>query len=171
MLDFLFSYFLNALLYSDDIVSQKYHNNGSLDFFTSLSLSLASNIISSIVIWAIKKITNYHEYLRALVNNISKEKIFIFLFKRIYRYLKRSIFFYFILDFIINILITYYLFIFCIIYKKSQTSLLSNYFLGVIENFIKSFSISLIVSILRIISLKWKNKMLYRTSVYLNDLF
>ena len=45
-LDFLFSYFMNALLYSDDVVSQKYHNNGSLDLITSLSLSIISNIVS-----------------------------------------------------------------------------------------------------------------------------
>jgi hypothetical protein len=38
-LNFLFSYFMNALLYNDDVVSQKYHNNGNLEFFTSLTLS------------------------------------------------------------------------------------------------------------------------------------
>jgi hypothetical protein len=31
---------LNTLLYTDDVVSEKYNNNGSLEFFTSLSLSL-----------------------------------------------------------------------------------------------------------------------------------
>ena len=32
--EFLFNYFMNALLYSDDVVSQKYHNNGQLEFIT-----------------------------------------------------------------------------------------------------------------------------------------
>ena len=54
---------MKALLYSDDVVSQKYHNNVNLDFVTSLSLSVVSNIITSIVIWIIKKLTNYHEFL------------------------------------------------------------------------------------------------------------
>ena len=71
---------MNALLYSDDVVSQKYHNNGNLDFITSLSLSLASNIISSIAIWIIEKLTNYHEILQILVENVQKEGIFIRLF-------------------------------------------------------------------------------------------
>ena len=53
--EFLFSFFLNALLYSDDIVSEKYHNNGQLDFLTTIFLSLTSNIISSIIMYFIQK--------------------------------------------------------------------------------------------------------------------
>ena len=171
LLDFLFSYFMNALLYSDDVVSQKYHNNGSLDFATSLSLSLASNIISSITIWTIKKLTNYNEFLKLMVNDVYNERSFIFLFHKIYRCLKIKISIYFILNFIVVLAITYYLFIFCIIYKKSQISLLSNYFLGIAESLLKSFGVAFVVCILRFISLKCKRKRIYRASVYLNELF
>ena len=40
---------MNCLLYSDDVVSEKYNNNGELSMITSLSLSIISNIISSII--------------------------------------------------------------------------------------------------------------------------
>ena len=169
LLDFLFNYFMNALLYSDDIVSQKYHNNGNLDLITSITLSMASNIISSITIWLIKKLTNYHEFLQSIIKDISNEKNFLLLFKKIYASLKIKLIFYFIINFLVCIGITYYLFIFCNIYKKSQISLLSNFFLGEVESFIKSIVVSLVVCILRVISLKFKIKQLYRTSVYLND--
>ena len=72
-LDFLFSYFMNALLYSDDVVSQKYHNNGKLEFITSLSLSLISNIVSSFGLWIIKKFANYNEYLLILTKDVQRE--------------------------------------------------------------------------------------------------
>ena len=170
-LEFLFSYFMNAFLYSDDVVSQKYHNNGKLDFITSLSLSLMSNIISSIAIWIIKKITNYYEYFQNIVKNVQKERIFMYLFKKIYKFMKIQILAYFILNFIICFCITYYLLIFCIIYKKSQISLLINYFLSVVEYLIKSFSVSLIACIIRFISLKIKSRRLYRTSIYLDKYF
>ena len=169
LLDFLFNYFMNALLYSDDVVSQKYHNNGSLDFITSITLSVFSNIISSIIIWLIKKLTNYHEFLQSIIKEIKSEKYFLFLFKRVYTSLKFKIITYFIISFLISIGITYYLFIFCIIYKKSQISLFSNFVLGEVESFAKSFAITLIVCILRVVSLKLKIKQLYRTSVYLDD--
>ena len=169
-LDFLYSYFMNALLYSDDVVSQKYHNNGSLDFITSFSLSIISNIVSSISIWIIKKLTNYNEYLLLLVNDIQKEKNFYFMFKKIYKYIKIKISSFFILSYIVSIAMTYYLFIFCQIYQKSQVSLLTNYFLGIAESLIVSFGTALIACFLRFISLKCKLKKIYRTSVYLNNI-
>ena len=79
---------MKALLYSDDVVSQKYHNNGNLDFVTSFSLSVVSNIITSIVIWIIKKFINYHKLLQLMVKDIQNEKSFLQLFKKVYKWLK-----------------------------------------------------------------------------------
>ena len=162
---------MNALLYSDDVVSQKYHNNGSLDFITSITLSVSSNIISSVIIWLIKKLTNYHEFLQSIIKEIKNEKYFLFLFKRVYTSLKFKIITYFIISFLISIGITYYLFIFCIVYKKSQISLFINYIIGISESLILSFGISLIICIFRFSGLKYKIKNIYRTSVYLNNKF
>ena len=170
-LDFLFSYFMNALLYSDDVVSQKYHNDGSLDLITSLSLSIISNIVSSIAIWIIKKLTNYNEYLLLLIKDVQKEKDFIFIFGKIYKCIKIKISNFFIISFIILIAMSYYLFIFCQVYQKSQVSLLTNFFLGIAESLITSFGTALIICLLRFISLKYKLKKIYRTSVYLNSIF
>ena len=170
LLDFLFNYFMNALLYSDDVVSQKYHNNGNLDFITSLSLSLISNIVTSIISYTITKLTNYHEFLQLLIKEVQNEQYFLLFFKKIYTSLKIKIMIYFLFNLVLCLGITYYLLIFCIIYKKSQVSLLSNFLLGEAESFIKSFAVALIVCILRVTSLKYKLKRLYRTSIYLSDI-
>ena len=169
ILDFQFNYFLNALLYSDEVVSQKYHNNGDLEFTTSLTLSLLSNIISSLAIFIIKKLTHYSSYLSILVNDIQKEKYFLFMFNKIYKCIKIKEFSFFILSFIVSIVMTYYLFVFCKIYEKSQISLLKNYFLGIAESMIISGSITFSITFLRYFSLKCKSKNIYRTSVYLNE--
>ena len=170
-LDFLFNYFMNALFYSDDVVSQKYHNNGNLDLVTSLSLSLASKIFSSIAVWIIKNLTDYHEFLQFMIKDLQNEKAFIRVFKRVYIILKVKISLFFILSILISLGITYYLYIFCIIYKKSQISLLTNFSLGEVESLLKTFIVVTIVCILRFISLKFKIKSFYRTSIYLNDVF
>ena len=47
LLESLLDLTLNFLLYSDDVVSEKYNNNGEISFITSLTLSLISNIVSS----------------------------------------------------------------------------------------------------------------------------
>ena len=125
-LDLLFNYFMNALLYSDEIISHKYHNNGKLDLIVSISISLISNIISSIIICIIKFFTSYNEYFILLVKEIKHKDNYFLIFNRLYKLVKIKVMIYFIFSFILSIIITYYLFIFNLIYKKSQISLLTN---------------------------------------------
>ena len=53
---------LNCILYTEDVISEKYNNNGSIKFFTTLSLSFMSNIISSIIAFFISNLANYIEF-------------------------------------------------------------------------------------------------------------
>ena len=167
----LFSYFMNALLYSDEVVSQKYHNNGQLDLITSIFLSLVSNIISSIFIWIIKVICIYNEYLQLMIKEIKNKADFQLIFQRLFKLVKIKTSFYYFFTSIISVCIIYYLYIFCEIYKKSQISLFINYIIGIFESLIFSFGISLIICALRFIGLKCKIKNIYRTSVYINNKF
>ena len=56
---------INSLLFSDDVISQKYYNNGQLYFFTSNILSISSNIIVCTITYLIGKLINYYEALEA----------------------------------------------------------------------------------------------------------
>ena len=160
---------MNALLYTDDVVSEKYHNNGQLDFFTTLFLSLSSNIISSIIMFFIQKLTSYGEYLTRMVRDTRKVYEYILTFKKLYFVLKIKIFFFFIISFILSVFFTLYLVIFCQIYNKSQKSLIVNYIMGFIESLAYSVGVSLIICILRFLGLKLKSINIYRTSVYLDE--
>ena len=168
-LDCLFSFFINALLYTDDIVSEKYHNNGKLNFITSIILSLSSNIISYIIMYYIKKIVTYKEYLTRLVDDVKEKYDYILTFKKLYLLIKIKILIFFIICFILSFFFTVYLIIFCHIYNKSQISLIINYIAGFIETFAYSFGVSFIICILRYIGLKLKMIYIYRTSVYLYE--
>ena len=167
--DFLFSFFINALLYTDEIVSEKYHNNGKLDYLTTLFLSLTSNIISSIIMYFINKLGSYEEYLSQMVRDICKEYEFILIFKKLFLVLKIKVFLFYSISFILSLFFTLYLLIFCQIYKKSQGSLIVNYVIGFIESLIYSVGVSLIICILRYLGLKKRLIHIYRTSVYLNE--
>ena len=76
----------------------------------------------------------------------------------------------FFLNFLICFKTGYYLLIFGVLYKKTQISLLLNYFFGAIESLLYSFGISLLIFIVRFFNLKFQIRQLYRTSVYLNNL-
>ena len=170
-LDFLFSFFMNAFLYTDDIISEKYHNNGTLNLYTSLFLSFISNLVSNICTSIIYKIVAYNEYLDELTkNNIRKSK-YILIFKKLFNIIKIKIFIFFFISFIISNFSIFYIIIFCQIYKKSQKSLLENYLIGVVESLCYSVGVSFIICFLRYFSLKFKSKYIYRTSTYLDHKF
>ena len=168
-LDFLFEFFNNAILYTDDIVSEKYHNNGDLNVLTSIFLSLVSNFISWLAIQIFKDIFLFEEHLLILTKESKTKRSFIISFTKLYFILKLKAFAYYFFSFILIFGMTYYLTIFCYIYKESQISLLINYFMGIIESIIISIGISIIITILRFIGLQSKNKYLYRTSVFLDQ--
>ena len=163
LLNFLFSFFMNAFLYTDDIISEKYHNNGELNLLTTLFLSLTSNIVTNILIFYIKKLIDYKGYLLIMVKEGSKQNQYIMAFRKIYKYLLIKVYLYCIISILLTIIMALYL------YQKSQTSLLKNYLMSLIESCIYSFSVSLIICILRLIGLKCKSVYAYRTSVYLDN--
>ena len=76
---------MNCFLYSDDVVSEKYHNNGSLSWFTSFSLSIISNIISSIITSIISNLTDYSEIFESIIKYVKIKRKY---FENIIRFLK-----------------------------------------------------------------------------------
>ena len=66
---------LNCLLYTDNVVSEKYNNNGSIGFFTSLSLSFMSNIFASIIAFIVGKLANYEDVFEYIMKYEIKKKI------------------------------------------------------------------------------------------------
>ena len=136
---------------------------------TSIFLSLVSNFISWLAIQIFKDIFLFEEHLFILTKESKTKRSFIISFTKLYFILKLKAFAYYFFSFILIFGMTYYLTIFCYIYKESQISLLINYFMGIIESIIISIGISIIITILRFIGLQSKNKYLYRTSVFLDQ--
>ena len=91
--------------------------------------------------------------------------------QRFLKYMKIRIGFFYLIQVIMNCAQTYYLFIFCSVYHKSQSSIMINYVVGIIESFAISFGISFINTFLRIISLRNKSNNLYNISKFIADKF
>ena len=170
ILSFLVDFFFNTLLYSDEVVSHKYHNNGKLNFIVSLVLSLLSNIISSIVCYFLI----YSEIIEERLDQILQ-------MKRAYNYpialtkflksLKLKVLIYIVKEIFIILCCFYYLIIFTIVYSCSKMSLLYNYLFSLIEKILESLIVSIIIAITRKISLQISNRYIYNTSKYLNEKF
>ena len=162
---------LNCFLYTDDVVSEKYHNNGELEFFTSLSLSFMSNIFSSIIVYIIAKLTQFSEFLDLIKNDVLEKGHYLMNIIRFKRITKLKMISFFFIQIAFIVFMVYYLTIFCIVYHKTQASILVNYLYGVLESLAISLGISIIISIFRILALKYKSRYFYNASKYIYDKF
>lgn len=169
ILDFFIELSTNAFLFSDDIISEKYHNNGNIKFFTSIVIALVSNIFSWIILYICKKLTNYNEVLEIIAKEEKKDKRYFILYKNFkYCYCFKLII-YFIIEISICLFATYYLFIFCAVYQNAQGSLFLNFFIGELINFGKTLGIILLIVIFRKISILKGLRQFYVISRFIDD--
>ena len=170
ILSLLINFFFNTLLYSDEVVSNKYHNNGELDFFVTLILSLLSNIITSIMCYFIQYSEGIEERLEYIME-IKNEEYYLKNINRFFKFLKLKFIFFLICEIIIIMGCFYYIVIFCIVYSNSKGSLIINYLSSLLEGLIISIVISIIILVTRKIGLSCFNKYLYNISKYINTKF
>ena len=170
ILSLLINFFFNSLLYTDEVVSNKYHNNGELDFIVTLILSLLSNIITSIICYFIQYSEGIEERL-GYIMEIKKEEYFLKNINIFLKYLKLKFVIFLIYEIIVVSGCFYYVVIFCIVYSYSKVSLMINYLYSLLEGLITSIAISIIIQITRKIGLSCSNKMIYNVSKYINNKF
>ena len=158
---FQISFFLNAFFYSDEYISDAYHNDGVLDFFSGLPKSIYSFIATLIItnllsmlsssknelIAVVRRFRQYNDYERIVNNKLSK--------------LRNKLIIYFILVFLFESFFLYYVAVFCAVYRFSQ----KYWFIGCLESFgvdfLKALFICILLALLRYISIKKHIKYLY----------
>ena len=161
-------FFMNALLFSDDYISQRYQNQGNLDFFSSLFLSVLSNIVSYIITYIIVKLTYYSPAFELLSQETNDETIFLKNYKKIIWLIKAKIYLYFFLVFIMSLSFIYFLGVFCNVYNGSQWNWFFNSFQSVGISLLTSIGFSFIISFFRFLGLWIKSEKVYNVSLYLN---
>jgi hypothetical protein len=161
---------MNSLLYSDQIVSHKRHNNGRLDSAMVFLLSFLSNILSSIIGYYLNILIGFEDKLQN-IKDIKKEIIFFRVLRIILREVVIRIIIFFIIQIIIILFCSYYLFIFFTVYHKSQMSMLYNYAISLIEGLTINICVALFVTIFRKIGICSNNIYIYNISKYLDKNF
>ena len=163
----LINFFFNTFLYSDEVVSHKYHNNGELDIFVTIFISLLSNLITSFICNYIKYSKGINERMESIME-IKRKKYYLYNVIRFFKYLKYKFICFLISEIIIISSCYYYIVIFCIVYSRSKGSLIVNYLTSLIEELIIAVTITLSIIITRKIGLSCFSKNLYNTSMYIN---
>ena len=158
---FQISFFLNALFYTDEYISNAYHNNGVLEFISGLPKSIYSLIATMIITNLISILSNSKSELNQVIRKLSHNINYRIIINNKLRKLRNKLIVYFIIIFTIGLFFLYYVSAFCATYRHSQ----KYWFFGCVESFAIDNFISIIICLLlalfRIISLKRKIKFFY----------
>ena len=158
------SFFLNALFYTDDYISDAYHNNGVLDFVSGLPKSIYSFLATLILTNLLKMLSNSKSELMKLMKENYMDKEYLKLINAKLRKLKIKLIIYFIIVFTLGLFFLYYISAFCAVYRFSQ----KYWFYGFFESFgmdiLTAFITCLILSFMKYVAIRKKVKCLYTSS-------
>ena len=158
---FQISFFLNALFYTDEYISDAYHNDGVLDFFSGLPKSIYSLIATLITTNLLRILSSSKSELVQVIKNQGKYNNYSDIINKKLSKLSKKIIIYFILIYLLGTFFLYYVVVFCSVYRNSQ----KYWFIGCLESFGMDSLIGLIscifLAIFRYISVKKHIKCLY----------
>jgi len=158
---FQINFFLNAFFFTDEYISDAYHNNGVLDFFSGLPKSIYSFIATLITTNLLRMLSNSKSELMRLIKEKRNYKYYVYLIHIKLTKLRKKLVAYFILVYIFSIFFLYYVTAFCAVYRNSQ----KYWFCGCLESFgmdsLVSFGLCFFLAFCRYLSIKKHIKCLY----------
>ena len=158
---FQITFFLNAFFYTDDYISDAYHNDGILDFFSGLPKSIYSFVATLVTTDLLRMLSSSRGELVRLIKQRRNFKNYLYFIQLKLSKLRKKLIIYFILVFLFALSFTYYVTAFCAVYKNSQMY----WFYGCLESFgmdfIVALTICIFLALFRFISIKKRIKCLY----------
>ena len=158
---FQISFFLNALFYTDEYISDAYHNDGVLDFVSGLPKSIYSFVATLITTNLLRMLSNSKGELIEVITKRRIYKDYLHLIKIKLDKLRRKLIIYFILVYILELFFLYFVTAFCAVYRNSKKF----WFFGCLESFGMDSLVALIICIFlalfRFISIKKHIKCFY----------
>ena len=156
--NFEMNFFLNALFYTDDYISNSYHNNGVLDFVSGLPKSIYSFVATLILTNLLRMLSNSKSEFMKIIRENSKDKDYLIIVNKKIKTLKIKLTIYFILVLLLELFFFYYVAAFCAVYRFSQ----KYWFYGCLEStamdLLIAFITCIFLSLLRFIAIRRKIK-------------
>ena len=158
---FQISFFLNALFYTDEYISDAYHNGGVLDFFSGLPKSIYSFFATLITTNLLRMLSSSKNELMRVIRRNGRFQNYMNIINIKLAKLQKKLIIYFILVFLLESFFLYYVTTFCAVYRYSQ----KYWFIGCLESFGMDSLVALIICIFltlfRYISIKKRIKCFY----------
>ena len=166
---FQISFFLNALFYTEDYISEAYHNDGVLNFLSSLPKSIYSFMVAMIINNLLSMLSNSKSELMRIIINYWNAQNYIELINIKLSKLRKKLIVYFILIVLLGIFFLYYVTAFCAVYYNSQ----KYWLIGCLESFaldsLTNLIICVFITLLRYISINKRIRYFYSLSNIINS--
>ena len=168
---FSIDYIINALFYTDDTMHKIYKSKGMFDLKTQLPII----VYSTLIIYILNTPLNFLALSNDAILSFKQDKTKNNIMKRaksLGKILTIKFVFYFIIGFLLLLFFWYYISMFCVIYKNTQTHLIKDTLMSFCLSFFLPFGTYLIFGALRIYSLSNinnKRECLYKFNNYLQS--
>ncbi len=165
--------FLNSLFYTDSYISDLYLREGIYDILNDLPKSIISSVIGLILMFILNILSNSQKSFEKIINNDLYYKSFDLYMDKInitLKQLKIKLFFFFVINFILMIGFWYYVSSFCAVYFNTQKFVVISTIESILISMLVPFPFCLLMTILRLISLRFKCKCLYVFNNYIDNL-
>ena len=166
---FQISFFLNALFYTEDYISEAYHNDGVLNFISSLPKSIYSFIVAMITTNLLRMLSNSKSELMRIIIEHRNAQNYIELINIKLLKLRKKLIIYFILIVFLGLFFLYYVTSFCAVYYNSQ----KYWLFGCVESFaldsLAALIICVFITLFRYLSIKKRIKYFYSLSNFINS--
>ena len=157
---------LNALFYTDKLISEKYHNDG-LSLVTNILRSVLSSFISVFFFSIFNSLSDYLGKLYSLINGYNDNTIYTIVTYKFFSNLTRKFTIYFSLVLLCSVSFLYYITLFCSLYKNSQKIWIQGALTSILmSNLVEAF-LCAIASIFRAVSFIKKSENLYNIYLFI----
>jgi len=158
---FQISFFLNALFYTDEYISDAYHNDGVLDFFSGLPKSIYSFLATLITTSLLGMLSNSKSELIDTIKERKNKKEYLEQINAKLNKLRNKLIIYYSFLFLLGLFFLYYVSAFCAVYRHSQKYWLYGCFESFAIDSLVSITICVFLSLFRYIAVHKKIRYLY----------
>ena len=159
---------INGLFYTNNQISTDFNNN--LGFYVSILNSIYSFLCGILIFNFLKLFIIFTPILDTYVKEIKEQNILIQKIKKYLKLVKIKFFIFIFINHIIVVYFWYYMTIFCIIYNKTQIKWFIRCWISFSLTFFECLIFSFLFTSFRFFSLKYKNKNLYNTGLFLRKI-
>ena len=170
LIDLSLQFFFNCFFYTDKYISDVYHRNGVISFFSDLPKVIYSILISFLVNTLLKLLSYYKDDLYEIVFKENNFKIYWEKSNKVLNNFYYRINIFIIIVLVFELFFLYYCTAFCAVYPNNQKLLLFSFFQDLLINLLLPFILCFIIAYFKHLSIEKKKKQLYVIIGYLDFL-